>query len=165
MVEASTKISESIIENLSLTWRMCSEAINDIPEEHWRNGEIDYLIPSRLLLHTIEALDQYCTTPPDIFTHGYRFNVDRKTASAEQLPSKTQLKSYLNEVKKKTEIWIRGLEDNDFHSPEPLFPWTGSTVLGRVLYSLEHCRHHIGELNGELRRRELPRIKWSHFGK
>jgi hypothetical protein len=37
-------------------------------------------------------------------------------------------------------------------------------VLGRVLYLLEHCRQHFGELNAELRRRGLPRIKWRTFG-
>jgi hypothetical protein len=163
MVEASTKICESMIENLSLTWQMYKEAINNIPDEEWKTGEIDYLIPARQILHGIETLDFYSTTAPDVYTHGYRFNLDWQRASADQLPRKDQLFTYLDEVKEKMETWINGLDDELFHSPELMYPWTGSTLLGRVLYSLEHCRHHLGELNGELRRRGLPRIKWSYF--
>ena len=165
MVEASTRISESIIENLSLTWQMYNEAINKIPDEEWKTGEIDYLIPARQILHGIETLDFYSTTAPDVYTHGYRFNLDWQRASADQLPSKDQLFTYLDEVKEKMETWINGLDDELFHSPEQLYPWTGSTLMGRVLYSLEHSRHHLGELNGELRRRGLSRIKWSYFKK
>lgn len=156
-------IGESIIENLSLTWEMYADAIKNIPDEHWRTGEIDYLIPARLMLHAIEAIDFYSSTSPSEFTHGYRFNIDRKTAPPEQLPGKDQLQTYLDEVKEKTESWLSGLEDEDFLSPETVFPWTGNTLLGRVLYSLAHCRQHFGELNAELRRRGLPRIKWRTF--
>jgi len=42
LIEASFKISESIIENLSLTWQMYREAINNIPDDEWKTGEIDY---------------------------------------------------------------------------------------------------------------------------
>jgi hypothetical protein len=163
MNESTSKISKTIIENLSLTWEMYSDAINNIPDEHWQTGEIDYLIPARLILHVLETLDGYSTTASDKFTLGYRFNLNWKTASAEQLPNKSQLNICLSEVKKKTERWINGLKDADFHSPEFMFPWTGTTTLGRILYSLEHCRQHLGELNGELRRRGLPRIKWTSF--
>jgi len=163
LIEASFKISESIIENLSLTWQMYREAINNIPDDEWKTGEIDYLIPARQLLHGIETLDYYLTTAPDVFVHDYRFNIDWQRASADQLPNKTQLNTYLDEVKEKMETWIKSLDDERFHGPEKMFPWTGSSLLGRILYSLEHSRHHLGELNGELRRRGLPRIKWSYF--
>ena len=165
MVDGRThSISETIIENLSLTWEMYSDAINSIPEEHWRTGDIDYLVPARLMLHAIETIDFYSSKSPNKYRHGHRFNIDRKTASPEQLPHKDQLHTYLDEVKEKTESWLAGLEDEDFLSHESEFPWTGSTVLGRFLYSLEHCRQHFGELNAELRRRGLPRIKWRTFG-
>ena len=163
MVKSSSKISESIIENLTLTWQMYMEAINNIPSVEWNTGEIDYLIPARQILHGIETLDYYSTTAPDVFKHGHRFNLDWQRASPELLPNKSQLRTYLYEVKEKMESWIKCLDDEAFHSPELMFPWTGSTLLGRVLYSLEHSRHHLGELNGELRRRGLPRIKWSSF--
>ena len=44
MVDEKThNISEAIIENLSLTWEMYTEAIKTIPNVHWRTGDIDNL--------------------------------------------------------------------------------------------------------------------------
>lgn len=164
MVDENThNISESIIENLSLTWEIYAEAIKTIPNIHWRTGDIDYLIPARLMLHIIETIDFYSGNSPKEYTHGYRFNLDRKTALPKQLPRKDELQIYLDEVKEKTEYWLTGMEDEAFFYRETEFPWTGSTVLGRFLYLLAHCRQHFGELNAELRRRGLPRIKWSTF--
>jgi len=157
-------ISESLLEAFSLTWEMYRDAIENIPEEHWRAGEIDYLIPSRLTLHAIESIDGYFS-PSDEFAPGYRFDIDGwDTAPAEQLPTKDQARTYLREVREKAESWLRGLDDSDLLSPETEYPWTGSTLLGRVLYALAHSRQHLGEVNAELRRRGLPRIKWRTLG-
>lgn len=158
------RISESLLEAFSLLWGMYRDAIENIPEEHWRTGEIDYLIPSRLMFHAIETIDGYFS-PPGGFTPGYRFNIDKwDTAPPELLPSKDQARAYLKEVKEKTESWLGSLYDSDLLSPENEYPWTGSTLLGRALYTLAHSRQHLGEVNAELRRRGLPRIKWRTFG-
>jgi hypothetical protein len=158
-------IGESVIENFSLTWEMYEDAIETIPDEHWRTGEIGYLIPARLMLHAIETIDFYLSLTPEGFKPLHDFNIEKwETALPDQLPGKDQLRRYLDVIKEKTESWLNGLRDEDFLSPESEFPWTGSTVLGRVLYLLEHCRQHFGELNAELRRRGLPRIKWRAFG-
>jgi len=143
---------------------MFQDAIENIPEEHWRTGEIDYLIPSRLMLHAIESIDGYFS-PRDGFTLGYRFNTDKwDTAPPEKLPSKDQARTYLREVREKAESWLASLDDSDLLSPETEYPWTGSTLLGRALYTLAHSRQHLGEVNAELRRRGLPRVKWRTFG-
>jgi hypothetical protein len=55
------------------------------------------------------------------------------------------------------------MEDTTVLSQEGSFPWTGSVVLGRVLYLLGHYRQNFGELNAELRRRGLPRIEWKTY--
>jgi hypothetical protein len=112
----SSGIAESIIENFTLTWDMYSEAIDSIPYEHLRTGEIDYLIPARLMLHAIETIDFYSSESPNDFKHGHRFKIDRKTSSPNQLPSKDQFRMYLEEVREKTESWLRGLSDEDFLS-------------------------------------------------
>lgn len=163
MVEAPSRISESITENLQLTWQMYKEAINNIPEEEWRTGEIDYLIPARLILHGLKTLDYYSTPTPELSISDYQMKLNEQKISANQLPNQAQMNSYMKDIKEKLETWIKSLDDESFHGPETRFPWTGSTLLGRILYSLEHSRHHIGELNGELRRRGLPRVKWSYF--
>ena len=165
MVEVSSRISESIIENFQLTWQMYQEAIKNIPEEEWNTGPIDYLIPARLILHGLDTLDYYSTKTPEVTIQGFQFKIDDQKIPAEQLPNQAQMNKYLDDIQEKLETWIKGLDDESFHCPESRFPWTGSTLHGRLLYSLEHSRHHLGELNGELRRRGLPRVKWSYFKK
>jgi hypothetical protein len=142
---------------------MYKEAITNIPENEWKTGEIHYLIPARQIFHGIKILDYYSPITPEISIEGYQIKHHDQKIPAEQLPSQTQMDKFLMGVKEKLETWISGLDDESFHRSETRFPWTGSTLLGRLLYSLEHSRHHLGELNGELRRRGLPRVKWSYF--
>jgi hypothetical protein len=159
----SRRIAESLLEAFSLTWEMYRDAIEGIPEGHWRTGDVDYLIPSRLVLHAIEAVDGYFS-PPGGFTPGHRFGTGRwEAAPPERLPSKDQARAYLREVWGKTEAWLGALDDSDLLSPETEYPWTGGTLLGRALYALAHSRQHLGEVNAELRRRGLPRVKWRTF--
>ncbi len=158
------RIGGSLLEAFSLTWEMYRAAIEDIPEEHWRTGEIPYLIPSRLVLHAVEATDGYCRSSQEGFELGHRFGIDWGTSPPEMLPSKDQARTYLDEVEGRTESWLRSLEDSDLLSQETEYPWTGSTLLSRLLYVLAHSRQHLGEINAELRRRGLPRIKWRTFG-
>jgi len=159
----SRGIGDSLLEAFLLTWEMYRDAIEGIPADHWRAGDIDYLIPSRLVLHAIEAVDGYFSQP-DGFTPGYRFDTGRWDATpVERLPSKDQARAYLQEVREKTEEWLGSLDDSDLLSPETEYPWTGGTLLGRALYALAHSRQHLGEVNAELRRRGLPRVRWRTF--
>lgn len=153
-------ISASLLESLGLTWGMYEEAIRGIPEEHWRRGEIDHLIPARLVYHALETAEFYSGESPDGFPWGERFGADPWDAQPGRLPSKGETLEYHREVAEKVRGWLMGLNDSQLLSEETSFPWTGSTVLGRALYLLVHYRQHLGEINGELRRRGLPRIEW-----
>jgi hypothetical protein len=156
-------ISKSVLEIFHLTWDMYEEAIEKIPEEDWKRGEDRYLIPSRLIYHVLDSSDYYSSPKPEEYDRGYRFNINWKEAAPEQLPEKDEIKAYFKEVRSKVENWLEGMKDSDFLSLNHKFPWTGSTKLSRVLYLLSHCRQHFGELNAELRRRGLPRIKWKTY--
>ena len=161
MAELSKRpINASLFESLDLTWGMYEEAIKCIPEEHWRTGDVDYLIPARLVYHVLETADFYSSQKPEGFPWGQRFGVDPWDALPEQLPTKDEALEYHREVMDKVKTWLDGLDDPIMLSQETEFSWTGSTVLGRVLYLVIHYRQHLGEINAELRRRGLPRIKW-----
>jgi len=153
-------IKKSVIDAFKRNWSMYQDAVSNIPEEHWRTGDIEYLIPSRLVYHVLECADFYSNSTPKGFVWGYRFNIDWEKVLPEQLPTKEQTKKYLEEIIEKVDSWLERLDNSDLLSPEKAFPWTGNTILGRAIYLLVHCRQHIGEINAELRRRGLPRIKW-----
>ena len=86
--------------------------------------------------------------------------MDWEAATPEQLPTQEQVLIYLNEVQSEVEKWLIKASDSELLLPDVEYPWTGGSVLGRALYLLRHNQSHLGELNAELRRRELPRAKW-----
>ena len=153
-------IGEALLEAFKLIWEIYDEAFETVPGEHWRAGEIDYLIPARQVYHAVQAADFYTSPGPDEFTWRARFG-GCFDSPPEGLPTREQAREYHDEVRVKVTDWIRGMEHRVLLSPEVSFPWTGSVILGRILYLLGHYRQHFGELNAELRRRGLPRIKWA----
>lgn len=153
-------IRESLVDAFKRNWDMYQDAVNNIPDEHWRTGDIEYLIPARLVNHVLDCVDFYSNPKPNGTVSGHRFKIDLEKATSEQLPSKEQTKTYLTEMIEKLDGWLQGFSNAELLSGEKAFPWTGKTVLGRAIYLLVHCRQHIGEINAELRRRGLPRIKW-----
>jgi hypothetical protein len=158
--EDGGKLAHSLIEAFNIIFDMYEEAIEKIPTTQWASGEIDYLIPARLILHAIETGDFYSSKSPEGFPWGGRFGEDTWDITAENLPSREMELEYHHKVRKKVESWLCKMSEYDLLTREEKFPWTGSNRLGRVLYLLAHYRQHFGEVNAELRRRGLPRIVW-----
>jgi hypothetical protein len=156
-------LTNILMEQFSLIFDMFEEAIEKIPETQWTSGEIDYLIPARLILHASEAADYYTTDSSEGYLWNKRFEADPEKVGdikPGDLPLQEVMLEYHREVRGKIEGWLRVMSEDDLLIAEEKFPWTGSTVLGRMLYILAHYRQHFGEVNAELRRRGLPRIKW-----
>jgi len=154
----------SLLEGFSLTWDMLRDAIDQIPDEHWKTGGIEYLAPARQMFHIIETADFYMGKSREDFPWGARFGIDWKEAALDDFPDKEATREYLEEGVAKVEGWLKGQGEEGLLTAENNFPWTGGAVLGRALYLLAHCRQHMGELNAELRHRGLPRVKWRTFG-
>ena len=164
--EKSEHLAKILIEQFSPVFDMYEDAIEKIPENQWKSGEIDYLIPARLILHASEAADYYTTDSSEGYLWNKRFKTDPEKVGdikPENLPPQNVMLEYHREVRGKIEGWLRGMSDGDLLKAEEKFPWTGSTVLSRMLYTIAHHRQHLGEINAELRRRDLPRIKWRTF--
>ena len=70
MEKKKQRLAESLLESLSLTWDMYDDAIKEIPDEHWSTGEIDYLIPARLIYHVLEAADYYTRPTSEGYPRG-----------------------------------------------------------------------------------------------
>ena len=162
MSSVNSGVTKSVLEAFTLTWDMYRDAIEEIPEEHWRTGDIAYLTPARLVHHALEAVEFY-TGDSEEFKWGNRLGVDWETATPEQLPTKQQATAYLDEMIERTGSWLMAQTDEEITSRQEVFRWTGGTLLSRALYVMMHCRQHLGEINAELRRRGLKRVKWRTF--
>ena len=157
----STDIVEEVRTQFRLQWATLRDMMQKIPDQQWASGEIDYLVPARLIYHILGATDVYANN------RGYeeykplrRFTLDWKTVPAAQLPDRGQLLKSVDLMEKTVTQWLDGLGDQGLLEDEDSYTWTGDKKLGRAMYLLRHTQGHIGEVNSELRRRGLPRGKW-----
>ena len=51
--DVDERITDALVEAFNLIFDMYEEAITKIPVSEWMSGDIDYLIPARLILHAI----------------------------------------------------------------------------------------------------------------
>ena len=93
-------IGEALLEAFELIWEMYDEAFETVPKEHWRAGEIDYLISARQVYHAVQAADFYASPGPDDFTWGDRFG-GCFDSPPEGPPTRDQARGYRDEVRVK----------------------------------------------------------------
>lgn len=78
---SSMLIGESLAEAFTRNWGMYLEAVKNIPDEHWRTGDVEHLIPSRILYNVLECVDFYTNRTPEGFVWGRRFKIDWENMS------------------------------------------------------------------------------------
>ena len=153
-------VCESILEHFNLICEIYEEAITKIPDDYWKDGDIEYLIPARQIFHVTESADYYSSQNEKDFHWGHRFGTRARETKKENFPGKEELMKYHIEVKEKINKWIRSSNDEELLAYQNAYKWTGKTLLSRLIYILSHHRQHFGEINAELRRHEIDRIKW-----
>ena len=158
-------IADVVGRQLEATWQQWRKAIEQIPAAHWASGHIDYLIPARHALHVINTVDGYCRDEqPESWNSlaetQFGRTLDWEGTSADQLPDQCETLGYLDSVRSRTRLWLMSMADEELLQPQKAFPWTGANILSRLIYTIRNSQDHIGQLNAELRRRDLPRSAW-----
>jgi uncharacterized damage-inducible protein DinB len=154
-------IGEAVAEQFDRMWMMLEEAITNCPDEEWKRDSGNwFLVPSRLAYHTIETVDYYSRQSPEGMEWAQRFGgVDWETKETDGLPDRESVSAYLKEARGALEAKLLALSDEDLLSGHA-FPWTGATVLDRMIYALRHSMFHLGQIQAELRRRGLEGAQW-----
>ena len=88
--DPAMSISEALLEAYTLIWEMYDDALESVPEEHWRTGEIDYLIPARQVYHAVETADFYSGASPNDFPWGRGSTVDVSTLRPRSCPPRSR---------------------------------------------------------------------------
>jgi hypothetical protein len=152
---------DTLTEQFRRHWDTVLSACDVVPQDHWKSGDIDYLIPVRQIYHIVFSADCYVN---DVTYEEYkphrRYKIDWEGGALDELPDQDHMKSEADFQRDKLNTWLAGKGDSGLLAQEECYPWTGSTRLDRMLYLLRHGQWHIGELNSELRRRGLQRAKW-----
>jgi len=154
-------IGNALADQFERMWVMLREAIENYPDEEWkRDASHWFLIPSRLAYHTIETVDYYSRESPEEMRWAERFGgVDWQTKEAEKLPGREAMLDYLEEIRGSLRGKLCSMSDEAFLA-DHAFPWTGATVLERMIYTLRHSMFHLGQIQAELRRRGLRGAEW-----
>jgi len=157
-------VVESLIEHYTRTWDMVRGAIEAFPDDGWRAGDVDQLVPARQALHIVETADYYSGEweGAEMIPWGARLDYEWEACPRDKLPSQADLLSYLDEVKAKVEAWLTKRGDDGLlgEPPDKCFPWTGACDLSRALFLIRHTHHHLGKIHSELRRRGIARPDW-----
>jgi hypothetical protein len=154
-------IAAAVEEHFDRTCAMWRDEIANTPDEEWRSGDVDYLIPARHLCHAVVSADFYTggSSVDEYDWHG-PFAGDWEGMTPDELPDKQQALRALDEMREKVLARLGMLADADLAAQQTHAPWTGKTEMHRILYWLRHHQHHLGELHAELRRRGVPRAGW-----
>jgi uncharacterized damage-inducible protein DinB len=153
-------IGNGLDDQFERMWMMLREVIGNCPGEEWkRDAGHWFLIPSRLAYHTIETADFYNRESPEGMDWAGRFDVDWETQDAEKLPDREPMLDYLEEIRSSLQSKLHSMSDESFLAGHA-FPWTGATVLERMIYTLRHSMFHVGQIQAELRRRGLQGAEW-----
>ena len=152
---------QSFVDQWARTWQMWEAMIRGIPDDEWRKGDIDYLVPARHLIHVAVADDFFSAdTPLDQYDNLQLFGVEDWGSSPDELPSKEAALDRLAEIRSSVEKRLARLDDAALLEPETAHPWTGPTRLGKLIFNLRHIQHHLGEVNAELIRRGMDGVGW-----
>ncbi len=135
------------------------DALSHLDDQQWRTGEIEFLVPARQTYHLLELADFFVSDGPDRFKWN-PLGIPDVASFPDQFPSQDKMLAYLALVEERVAAWLTSRSDPDLLGPNPVFHWTGPTLLDHAVYSLRHAQHHVGLLNSELRRRGLPRGEW-----
>jgi hypothetical protein len=130
------------------TWRVFEGIVKDFDNDAWIHTGRGTTTPVRIAFHILKGVKYYIEDSTTIlFASGKSFESNWETVKEENLPSRNDVLTCINELKVKTEKW---LSEMDFNSENRSFEWAGETKLGVVLFLLRHNLYHIGELSSLL---------------
>ena len=161
MSKRTKVLVNSLKDQWTRTWLMWEEMIQNIPDEQWARGDMDYLIPARHLIHVTVGEDVFSGDTPLAKSDETKwFGVTAWETAPSELPGKQVALSSLAVFKSTVEARLSLLTDEDLLEPEQVHPWTGQTRMSKMLFSLRHTQHHLGEVNAELIRRGIEGVRW-----
>ena len=136
---------QELINQFSHFWRIYKSVCKDFDVASWKNSGYGLTQPNRLALHIIQSTKCYIEDKtPLVYADGKRIETNSWNMDKKDLPELNDILFLLEDVKNKTEIWLKEI---DFDIKNDKFPWTGNTFGSIVLFLLRHSQYHLGEMN------------------
>lgn len=147
-------LSEILMQQHEGMFKMLDGGLSSIPDKPVSDYPPEQLTALRLILHSLEAIDNYWSsnTPPnygEFLPHGVR-----STNDSADLPSHADIKGYLAEAKGRSEAYLASLSDENFLSKDNTWDWE---LLNLFFYVTNHTFAHLGHLDQLLYEKGDPR--------
>jgi hypothetical protein len=136
---------------------MLRMAIDNCPEAEWSQADTRYRRPAGLALHILQSIGFYSALEAGDQLEDALMQINWQERDSAKLPARDDVRRFIDNVEKRTANF---LAKADLTSEEEQFPWTGSTVLGRIVYSLRHAQHHLADLIAEVHRQRPGAVEW-----
>ena len=135
-------------------FKMLDTGLSSISDKSLIDYSPEELTALRLVLHSLEAIDNYWSTktPPnfgEFLPHGVR-----SSNNEPEFPSYADIKAYLTGTKERSEDYLSSLSDADFLSADNNWSWE---LLNMFFYVTNHTFTHLGHLDQLLYDKSDPR--------
>ena len=163
MEENLTNLRSLLLKRFKGHWEHLKQAIDKIPEDRFHEGPVEWTC-SYIVYHIIETAEFYLGSSPDLMKWGKKAGYDWKKNSEEEIEekklaiSKSMVRSYTQEIEQSFETFLQNTTDSKLLEKDD-FPWFDS-ILGKLMYLLQHNYFHLGELAGILRQMDVENFKW-----
>jgi hypothetical protein len=151
-------IPDALADQYMRLFSMVRTAIANCPEGRWLQADTGYRRPAGLALHILQSIGFFGALEPGDQLDDALMQINWRERDSTKLPAREDVRWFIDKVEKRTANF---LANADLTAKEELFPWTGSTVLGRAVYSLRHGQHHVADLIAEVHRHRPGSIEWS----
>ena len=153
-------ISKDLTQQYGHALDMLKNGIEQCPEDQWNTVVDDpFFVPARVAFHIIQAVD-FFISPIAAEFDWKAFGFNWEETPAESLPSKSVVSDYLDKVQSRVASYFNSADDASMLGSDAQFSPRFESPLARLMYSIRHAHHHIGQLSLDLQRRGLPEIKW-----
>jgi uncharacterized damage-inducible protein DinB len=153
---------EAIARQFLLSWDMLDEIMGRCSDAVWRRECPPPISIGRAVFHTLQSAQRYCRTHSRqrVEMDPFNFGGNELKVAMQDFPNIEEVREYSVAVRKRAIEWLKRLSKNDLNSESKSFRWTGNTAGERILYTLKHFNHHLGQINLILRQQGIETVEW-----
>jgi uncharacterized damage-inducible protein DinB len=152
---------EDLKRQFELSWDMLDEVFEKCTGRIWRAEKIKPYSIARLMYHTVWWTQRYCRHKKKVVElDPFNFGREGDSVAIERMPDIAEMRAYSNRVRKRIMKWLDSMEDSGLCESDGGFEHTGETIGERLVYSLKHIHHHLGQMNLLLRQSGKDAVEW-----
>ena len=138
-------------------FKMIQNLVETCPENLWNKQSKNPPFWQQIY-HTLFYLDYYSEDTKETFKKTFTIE-ENLNERYDEILSKEDLLKYTKKIRNKINTKLDFLSTKKLESKSSFF-WTGANVAEKIIYSLRHAQHHIGQLNYLLKAETNEAIKW-----